>query len=87
MNAEKEMQLAKVAHLKFALKASLQLVDHVHVVCQNDKVVYIYDHNHNAVKNLQNVQRVIHTALRKFFVHKEYMKAFIRCSSKLLQSV
>ena len=52
MNSEEEMQLAKVTHLEFAFKARLQLVDHIYIICQNDKVVYIH---HNVVTSLLNI--------------------------------
>jgi hypothetical protein len=38
---EEEMQFIKVTHLEFVLKARLQLIDHVHIACQNDEVLYI----------------------------------------------
>ena len=52
MDFEKKMQLAEIGHLKFALETRLQLVDDVHIACQDDKVAYIYDYNHNVVATL-----------------------------------
>ena len=46
------MQLAEVTHLELDFEATLQLVDHVHIACQNDDVFYIYDYNHNIVESL-----------------------------------
>lgn len=52
MNFGEKIQLAEVIHLKFALEARLQLVGHIYIDCQNDKVVYIYDYNYNVVEIL-----------------------------------
>ena len=34
MNSKKELQFTEITHLKFVLKARLQLVDHVQIACQ-----------------------------------------------------
>ena len=87
MNADQKMQYAEVTHLEVTFKASLLLIDHVHVACQNDEVIYVYDYNYNVVASLQTVQRVIRMTLRKAFVHKEYVNAFVPCLSRFLQSI
>ena len=71
MTTNIEMQFAEVVYHEFTLEANLQLVDHVYVACQNDEVVYIYDHNHNVVATLENIQRVICMAPGKAFVHNK----------------
>ena len=48
------MQLAKIIHLKFLLKAGFHLIDHVHITWQGDGVVYIYEYNYSVMINLQN---------------------------------
>ena len=45
LNSERKMQLTNITHLEFMLEARLQLVDHIQIVYQNDKVLYIYDDN------------------------------------------
>ena len=52
VNSEEKMQLNKVTHFKIVLEAIFQFIDDVHIVCQNDDVVHIYDYNHNVVVNL-----------------------------------
>ena len=79
MNFKKGMQLAEVTHFEFVLKARLQLVDHIHITCQNYEFVYTHDYNHNVVVNLQNIQRMIRMTPRKTFVYKEYVNAFVPC--------
>lgn len=80
MNFEKQMQLTEVTHLKFVLKARLQLDDHVHIAYKYDEVIYIYDYIHNVVGSLQNVQ-VIYMPPYKAFVCKEYVETFVAYSS------
>jgi hypothetical protein len=52
MNSNEEIQLVEVTHLELALEARFQLIDHVHISCQNDEILYIYDYNHNIMASL-----------------------------------
>lgn len=55
-DVEKKMQLVEVAHLEFVLETSLQLVDYIHITCQNDHVDHMNDHNHNVLASFQKIQ-------------------------------
>jgi hypothetical protein len=81
------MQLAEVIHLEFVLKIRFQLIDNVHIVCQYDEVVYIYDYNHNVMAGLQNIHQVICMTPCNVFVQKEYVNAFLSCPQGLLLSL
>ena len=43
---------AEDTHLEFKFEAGLQLIDHVHITCQNDDVFYTYNYNPNVVASL-----------------------------------